>query len=270
MNSLKYAVYVAGVARSGSSWIAQLLNSSPDVLFRFQPFFSYDFKDRINEDSNSADYSCLLQDMYKTETEFLTQAGKQESGEYPKFEKNAYPQTLIFKENRYQSMLEPMLRRVPYLKAIGIVRHPCAVLNSWRKNSKEFPLGSEILKEWRFGNCKNNGNEDYFGYYKWKEVANLYLDLQEKYPKRFILLKYEDVVLNPQANIKLLFNFINLNYGAATEKFINDSTTKHHDSYYAVYKDKSVADKWRLELEDYIIKEIYEDLNGTRLEKFIR
>ena len=48
---------------------------------------------------------------------------------------------LAVKKNRYQSFIAPMLRKVPELRVIGLVRHPCAVLNSWRKNSKEFPEG---------------------------------------------------------------------------------------------------------------------------------
>jgi hypothetical protein len=270
MNVPQNVVYVAGVARSGTSWIAQVLNSSPDVCFRFQPLFAYEFKRRVNEDSNPADYDQLFLDMYHTESSFLTQADKQINGDYPQFEKHANPHTLIFKENRYQSMLEPMLRRVPYLKAVGIVRHPCAVLNSWRKNPKEFPPGSEILKEWRFGNCKNKGNEDYFGYYKWKEVAHLYMDLRDKYPDRFTLLRYEDVVHDPQRTIPALFNFLGTPYDEATQCFVRESTTAHEESYYAVYKNKSVADKWRSELDPYIVEEVYADLTGTRLEQFVR
>lgn len=261
-------VYVAGVARSGTSWIAQVLNSSPDVRFRFQPLFAYEFKGRVNEDSDRALYEQLFLDIYHTESSFLTQVDKQITGEYPQFEKYANPHTMIFKENRYQSMLEPMLRRVPYLKAVGIVRHPCAVLNSWRKNPKEFPPGSEILKEWRFGNCKNKGNEDYFGYYKWKEVAHLYMDLRDKYPDRFMLLRYEDAVHDPYQAIPVLFDFLGIPYDEVTQRFVRESTTVHEDSYYAVYKNKSVADQWRSELAPYIIEEIYADLSGTRLEQF--
>lgn len=270
MIALQNVVYVAGVARSGTSWIAQVLNSHPDVCFRFQPFFAYEFKGRVNEDSRPADYDQLFLDMYNTESSFLTQADKRSTGDYPQFEKHPSPQTLIFKENRYQSMLEPMLRRVPYLKSVGIVRHPCAVLNSWRKSPKEFPPGSEILREWRFGNCKNKGNEDYFGYYKWKEVAHMYLDLRDKYPDRFTLLRYEDVVYAPERTISALFNFLGISYDEATQRFVRESTTVHEDSYYAVYKNKSVAEKWRSELPSYIVDEVYADLAGTRLEQFVR
>jgi hypothetical protein len=262
-------VYVAGVARSGTSWIGQILNSSPRVCFRFQPLFAYEFKGRVDEDSDRASYEQLFRDLFNTNAPFLTQADKQASGEYPKFEKNADADILVFKENRYQSVLEPMLRRVPFLQAVGIVRHPCAVLNSWRQNPKEFPPECDILREWRFGNCKNKGNEDYFGYYKWKEVANLYLDLREKYPTRFALLRYEDAVGAPHQTISALFDFLNIPVGEATQQFLLDSMSSRNNSYYSVYRDINVADKWRSNLDRHIIDEIQADLASTRLEQFL-
>lgn len=270
MNKPQNVVYIAGVARSGTSWFAQVLNSSPDVCFRFQPLFAYEFKGRVNEDSTREEYEALFREMYDTTSPFLAQEDKQRTGDYPIFDKHANAHTLIFKENRYQSVLEPMLRRVPNLKAVGIVRHPCAVLNSWRKNVKEFPPGSDILKEWRFGNCKNKGNEDYFGYYKWKEIANLYMDLRDKYADRFILMRYEDVVNAPQPSFRALFEFLGIPYGDTTCRFVEESTTSHESGYYAVYKSKSVMDTWRSELPAHIIDEIYADLTGTRLERFIQ
>ena len=190
MKQLDKIIYISGVARSGTSWVAQILNSSPDICFRFQPFFSYEFKDRVSEESSKEELEKIFSDLYGTDTEFLTQKNKQESGEYPTFEKNKETSILAFKENKYQSVIEPALRRVDNLFGVGVIRNPCAVINSWRNNVKEFPEGSDIMKEWRFANCKNIGNEDYFGYYKWKEVANLYLDLEQKYPDRFKILHY--------------------------------------------------------------------------------
>ena len=270
MNKPQNTVYIAGVARSGTSWLGQVFNSSPEVVFRFQPLFAYEFKGRVNEESTREEYERLFADMALADTPFLTQSDKQASGEYPRFEKHGTPRTLVFKENRYQSVVGPMLRRVPTLKGIGITRHPCAVLNSWRKNAKEFPPGSDIRSEWRFGNCKNKGNEDYFGYYKWKEVAHLYLDLQDRFPDRFRSIRYEDAVRDPLAVIPELFAFCGIAYEEQTQRFLHESTQARADSYYSVYKDKSVADRWREELDPWIIEEIMDDLKGTRLEAFVR
>lgn len=269
MNALR-TIMIAGVARSGTSWLGQVFNSSPRTVFRFQPLFAYEFKGRVDEDSTRDDFETLFADMAAADTPFLTQRDKQESGEYPRFTKEAGADVLVFKENRYQSVLAAMMRRVPALTGIGITRNPCAVINSWRKNPREFPPGSDLMKEWRFANNKNKGNEDYFGFHRWKEVAHLHLDLQDRFPDRFRVVRYEDLVHDPRQRIPELFAFCGLPVEAQTLDFLHASTQSANDSYYAVFKPGSVADRWRKELDPRIVGEIEDELAGTRLERFIR
>ena len=268
MNKIK-PIYIAGVARSGTSWLGQIFNSSPDVKFKFQPFFSYEFKNRVNEDSTSLEFERLIRDMYEKDSDFLDQTDKQKSGEYPCFDKNTYLTNLVFKEARYQNLIEPMMRKAPQMLLVGIIRNPNAVLNSWVKNIKEFPVGSDIIKEWRYGECKNQSREDFFGYYKWKEVSNLYLDLKQKWPNRVYVLSYEELVGSPNKCAREMFDFCSIEYTQQTENFINASTESHSESPYAVFKSKKVATQWKNEFPAYITSEIKKDLSGTRLEKFL-
>ena len=262
-------IYITGVPRSGTSWLGQIVNSSPLVRFRFQPLFSYEFKNRVNEDSSKEALEHFFQCLYQAETDFITQKDKIESGEYPVFEKLQSQTHLAFKENHYQSMIEPILRRLPYVKVTGIIRNPCAVINSWSRNVKEFPSGSDIMKEWRFASCKNKGNEDYFGYFKWKEVANAYLDLHIKYPENFYLLQYENLVKSPVLITKDIFSFAGLLFEEQTKSFLDKSTSEHNESYYSVFKVKKSTEDWKNELHSHIQAEIMEDLKNTRLEKFL-
>lgn len=264
------SIYIAGVARSGTSWLGQIFNSSPIVDFRFQPMFSYELKDILSNNPKKDDFIHFYEAMKITESSFLSQADKVSSGDYPKFKKNDVKSVLVFKENRYQYFIEPLLRNIPEMKLIGIIRNPCATLNSWRKNSKEFPPNSDLLKEWRFGDCKNEGHHDFFGYYKWKEVANMYLDLQDKWPDRVKVIYYDELVSSPHVLSKEIFRFCGLPFCSQTQEFLNKSTSTHNDSYYAVFKDKTVASAWISEFPDEIYQEIEHDLCGTRLERFIR
>ncbi len=264
--------YIAGVARSGTSWLGQVFNSAPSVRFRFQPLFAYEFKGRVNEDSSSQEFKRLTDDMFVQETPFLVQKDKLESGLYPKFVKESKCPHLVFKENRYQNVIEPFMRKCPNVKLVGLVRNPNAVLNSWMQNEKEFPPGSEPLTEWRYGLCKNNGPEDFFGYYKWKEVANLYLDLWEKWPDRVVVVQYEQLVEDSVKITKDLFKFCGIPYSSQTEKFLRQSSRRipSNDSYYSVFKSKNVITKWKSLLDPYIVGEIENDLRGTRLERFLK
>ena len=207
MNKPETITCLAGVARSGTSWLGQIFDSSPKVRFRFQPLFAYEFKNRVAEDSSTDEFRYLIEDIYNTQSSFLNQDDKRESGEYPTFIKSDSTPHLVFKENRYQYIIEPMMRKCPKVKLVGIIRNPNATINSWMKNPKEFPPGSVPLQEWRFGDCKNQGREDFFGYYKWKEVANLYLDLRDKWPGRVYVLRYEDLVESPMEIVKEMFSY---------------------------------------------------------------
>lgn len=261
---------IAGAARSGTSWLGQILDSSPKVRFRFQPLFSYAFKGAVNEDSTKEEFERFFHDIYKSHDEFLLQKDKRKAGLYPTFQKQGTQDYLAFKTARYQYILEPILRKLNNVYVIGIVRNPCAVINSWIKIPSEFPTGSDPLKEWRHGMCKNSGPEDFFGYYKWKEVANMYLDLQKQYPKKMTIIRYEDLAQDPLKQTKRLFSFIKLGLEKQTIEFLDESTKKHVDSPYSVYKNKSVMHQWKKELDEYIVKEIHADLAGTRLEQFLK
>jgi len=263
-------VVIAGVARSGTSWLGAILDSSPDVAYRFQPIFSYAFKDAVNEDSGPADFERFFYDIYASQDDFLLQRDKRETGLYPTFAKQSSPHCLVWKEARYQYLLGKMLRSVDQLRVVAIIRHPCAVMNSWLRNPKEFPAGCDARTEWRFGACKNLGKaENFFGYYKWKEAAHMYLDLSQQYPARMRTIKYADLVDDTATQVRGIFDFIGLPVTSQTTEFVRNSNTTHKESPYSVYRDKSVKDSWQSQLDAYIADEIIQDLRGTRLEPFL-
>lgn len=267
--SLEQTVWVAGVARSGTSWVGQIFNSHPAVRFRFQPLFSYEFKNQINEDSSVDHYDQFLKKLWASKTKFLTQADKVESGEYPQFEDSDSQRVLAFKENRYQSVIEPMLRKLPTMYLVGIVRHPCAVIHSWSQNTREFPAGAILRDQWRFGQCKNESSADYFGYFKWKEVANLYLDLATKYPNRVQVIRYRDLLHQTETSVQTMLEKCGLSLTVNVQQFLSASRQQSNESYYSVFKSKSHDQSWRGLLDPYIASEIEADLSGTRLEQFL-
>lgn len=269
--SFESIAVVAGAARSGTSWLGQILDSSPQVAYRFQPFFSYAFKQFVDFDSPLDRWMEFFNALYRSDDEFLHQADKRRSGLYPVFQKDPAPRVLALKMNRYQYLLGPMLNVFPNLRLVPIVRHPAAVISSWTKNPKEFPPGSDVRKEWRFGSCKNQGREEeFFGYYKWKELAHMYLDLGDQFPARVKIVRYEALLDTLQDHVADLFGFLGLRVGPATREFLVACHERHDDSPYSVFRSKTVRDQWRTELPTFIAEAIERDLAGTRLEIFIR
>jgi len=263
-------IAIAGVPRSGTSWLGQIVDSSPHTAYRFQPLFSYAFKDAIDADSDKKDFQEFFEGIYTSADDFLLQTDKRTEGLYPTFRKAENPQYLAFKTCRYQYLLDKMLRYFENLNLLGIVRHPCATINSWLKNQREFPKGADPRKEWRSGSCRNEGRmEEFFGFYKWREVAHLYLDLAEKYPQQVKVIQYESLVDAPISTAQEVFDFLGLAFFEQTRSFLEACHSVHLESPYAVFKDKAVKDKWQFELDRYIADEIIQGLTGTRLERFL-
>jgi len=263
-------VVIAGVPRSGTSWLGQIVDSSPEVAYRFQPFFSYAFKDAVQIDSLRHEYEEFFKGLYQSDDVFLLQTDKRQDGQYPVFRENPSPSCLAFKTCRYQYLIPKMLGLFPNLVLIGIVRHPCGAINSWLKNPSEFPATADQLAEWRFGACKNLGrSEEFFGFYKWKEVAHLYLDLQQKYPDRVLVVHYDKLVENTWPVVNRIFSFAGLQISEQTRSFIAQCQSTHVETSYSVFRNRSVKDKWRTELAHSIRDEILFDLKGTRLEVFL-
>jgi hypothetical protein len=263
-------VTIAGVARSGTTWLGEILNSSPVVAYRFQPLFSYAFKDRVGINSTREEYEAFLRELYVSDDPFLLQTDKRKSGVLPNFPKNDSLEFLVMKKARYHYLHIRFLNYFPNLKLLAIVRNPCAVLASWMSNPKEFPIGSDPWQEWRLGDCKNQCKaENFFGFYKWREATNIFIDLQTMFPDRVRLVRYEDLVEDPTNISESLFRFVGLPFSDQTKRFLDESSKRHTDNPYAVYKNKDVKDNWKHKLDPRIVKDIEQELMGTNLEAYL-
>ena len=63
MSAAKNIIAIHGAPRSGTSWLGQLFNSSPQVAYRYQPFFSYAFRGRIDTGSDVASLRGFFADL---------------------------------------------------------------------------------------------------------------------------------------------------------------------------------------------------------------
>lgn len=274
MRSLRSAfrvVSIHGVPRSGTSWLGQIFSSHPDVAYRHQPLFAYRFKDRINLNSTKAEILGFLQELYDvTDDDFVLDRRDAYKALHLSFQKACHPRFLVIKMVRYHHLIEKLMRDVENIKIIGIVRHPCAVINSWLQAPKEFRTGWDPMKEWRYAPKKNQGRiEEYNGFEKWKEVAQMLLRFEGEYSDRFQLVRYEDLVVNPVSQTARLFDFAGLEMHEQTLRFIRMSQAEHDKDPYSVYKRPGVRDRWTLELNERIVDEILGELDGTRLGRFL-
>lgn len=265
-NAKMNCVALFGVPRSGTSWIGQIINSSPKVIYRYQPLFSYEYKDRLNEASSSSEISQFHNDLIDARSDFVTQAYNVSGNNMPQFRKET-PTLLVWKEVRYINIIRNLLVK-SNTKCVFILRHPAAVINSWIRAPKEFDVEWNARDEWRFASKKNKGSpQEFYGYEKWKQAVEIFLNLRLEFPERVLVLKYEEVAERPSQAVSELFKFCDIEVGPETHDFLVKTTEliDMESDPYSVYKNTPDINHWKDELDPFIAKLLLDDFSNTAL-----
>lgn len=260
-----------GAPRSGTSWLGQIFNSSPNTLYRYQPLFSYKYRDRLSKSSTKKEIEEFFSDIINTDDNFVINGlASVKEIDLLNFYKSTNPTHLVMKHVRYMQLIENLILNIHNLRVVAIIRHPCAVINSWLKSPKEFNPKWSIDDEWVFAKKKNEEDPNqYFGYEKWKETTILFERLNEKYPRNFTILKYSKLLSNAEDEIIKLFGKLDLEVFDATIEFIGRSISMNFDDGYSVFKKKNNDNNWNKELHPSIINHIKTDLSNTYLSKYL-
>lgn len=262
---------ITGMPRSGTSWIGQIVDSSPNVRYKMSPLFSYEFKNQIREQATREDWEKVLRGAYDSEDDFMNQTTRRQAGEYPTFgDKQGKPELLVIKYNRFQNLTEEMLDLLPEMKLLAVVRHPCGAMHSWLTAPKEFPPDADPLQHWRSGKAKKSGYGDFFGFEDWCWVTRLHVRLAEERPEQLRLVRYEDFVVDAELETKALFDWIRLEYTEQTAAFLRQSQSSSVSGDYSVFRPPAVKDRWESELQPEIREAILSELEGTDLSRFLQ
>lgn len=262
-------IAIHGAPRSGTSWLGQLFNSSPHVAYRYQPFFAHAFRGRIDAHSGAPALHAFFADLLATDDAFVLQEGPARlSATTPVFAKAGITH-LAYKEVRFHDLLPHLLATLPGLKAIGIVRDPRAVLASWARAPREFDPAWTLAEEWRDARRKNAGlPENWYGYERWKQLAQSFLRLESMYTERFRLVRYDDLVLTPAEALRSLFDFCDLALEIQSRRFVAESTSHDDGDAYGVFRQHGAANVVA-PLDPEISAYIINDISGTPLARFL-
>ena len=66
-----------GLPRSGTTWVGEILNSSPSTNYKYQPLFSYAHKDYLTNASTKHDIANFFERISCCKDEFTNQIDKQ-------------------------------------------------------------------------------------------------------------------------------------------------------------------------------------------------
>jgi hypothetical protein len=262
-------IIICGMPRSGTSWVGQIFDSSPDVAFRMEPLFAYGFKNVINLNSSKDEIEDFLYKVYQTDDDFIHQKENRKKGLYPTFNKNQKLRFLVLKTTRHHHLLENYLKKLDHIEIISIVRHPCATISSWMNTDREFKLkGCVAESDWKTGECRKDGVGEYWGFNDWLAVTQRHVDLSEKY-ENFRILKYADLVKHAESVVSHLFDDLSIAYTDQTVDFLNRCHESDNDDPYSVFKGNAVENKWKTYLNGEISNEIIDKTKAANLERFL-
>lgn len=262
-------IAIFGPPRSGTSWLAHIFNSHPDVELRFQPLFSYGHKGAISEFSSYDEIQEFFQAILNS-TDPFTRMKAESQKSYPSFTKSFNSTHLVFKETRYLQVIENLLQKDKDVVVVGIIRDPLATLASWVGAPKEFSSDWDVREEWRLASKKNGGRaEEYFGFERWKEAATNFLRFEAMYPERFRLIRYAALNQAPDLVISDLFEFCGLDMHPQVNEFILQSRSKQSDDAYSIYRLPSDDSRWQTILPDEIVDSVIRELAPSPLYEFV-
>lgn len=224
-------IAIFGAPRSGTTWLGQLFNSSPCCSYRYQPLFSYEFKDALSDSSTSLEIKNFHEKLEHAKSEFVLTEHS--------FKKTDITH-LVWKEVRYHHITDNLLKH-SNLKIVYIERDALSVINSWYNAPKEFNKKEwDILDEWRDAPSKNqNKPEEFNGYNKWLEVGEIHRRNKKKYADQVKIIDY-NVLRNNTVNVmKDIFTFCGIDWSDQVDEFINHTKTKHNNDKYSVFKNKT-------------------------------
>ena len=256
-------VLVIGVPRSGTSWLGRIFASSPQVRFRFQPLFSYAFKNALDLSSTRAEILAFLDAIARSDDAFLRFGlGPRSDAPEP-----AGATHLVFKQVRHVHLLAHLMAEVPELRVVALVRHPLAVLASWRRAPREWDSDWDWEDEWREAPSKYGGQpENVYGYRPWRAVTAHFLALERSRPERLLITRYQDLLTHTEAEVERLFSFCGLPLGPETRSFLRATTERDDDDPYGVHRRKRERDdKWVGQLDSGTVAEVEADLERSGL-----
>jgi len=184
-------IAIHSVPRSGSTWLGEILNSSPYVKYCFQPLFSYQFKDFLDEYSSKKDVDRFFSMLSDTDDDFICQNAQRIAGTLPSVSKSDLATHVIYKEVRYHHILENLLAVDKGIKLVLLVRNPVEVMSSWINAPKEFDVKWNADEQLINARLKNIGRkENFYGLDAWVQTTRLFERLAKSYSKRVILVDY--------------------------------------------------------------------------------
>jgi hypothetical protein len=268
----KNSVFLAGVARSGTTWISDILNYENEYRYIFEPFDSdrvkicREFKDRQYIRPNNKEERFL-----KPARAILS--GRIRSEWSDRLNKNSTSNKKLIKDVRANLFLKWLHNNFPDTRIVLVLRHPCAIASSriklkWKTSLNKYLAQRELMedflnpfrKELERSEHKYEGNEDIFENSIFAWCIQNYVPLKQFKEGEIYILFYEKLCTQSKFEIKQLFDFLGKEYDdKALTTFNKPSVVSQSES--SIIAGGSLIDSWKKHVTYEQIQRATEILN---------
>jgi len=266
------AIILAGTGRSGTTWLSEILMNLLNYRLMFEPFNPRKvniFKDIPNKlyippNEDNEEY------FRKFEQILTGSIGNRWINQDNRVFK---PKGRIIKTIRANLFLKWLRNNFPSVPIVFILRHPCAVVLSryrkgWAGKDLEIIMKQDKLIEDFLNPYLDviNGANTTFQKIACIWCIENYVPLNSMKNTEWILINYEDLVLNPEVEINKILKYSKID-------LVVDKDSIKSTSSLTVKKDSAIIEKqdplktWKTSLTKSEIKEILEIVEGFSLNK---
>ncbi|MEB3831300.1 sulfotransferase [Phormidium sp. CCY1219] len=267
----KPPIYIVGLPRTGTTWLASILNTTPGIKHLHEPFNAINVPEAVPhalqymraDDKNPAFYRLCRQAF---------------SGHSPRdcvtYKRSPvykilpwWPGRVMVKDVHSYLALDWIDQHFNPV-AILVMRHPCAFAYSWFRLYGQFGKSLEkVIEQPKLMNDylypfeeqlnKAEGFWEKIGVF-WGATYYVMLQQQQKHSD-WIWVKHESLCQDPLGEYQNLFKRLDLPWTSQTERRLQQSTTKHSTQPYVPQRITSQEpQKWKNQLEPKQIDRVLE------------
>jgi hypothetical protein len=211
----KNTIFLAGTGRSGSSWVANIVNYRNEFRYMFEPFFPA----RVPECRHFAYRQYLrtgdLDPAFVTPARCIV-SGRIRNDWIDQFNRKVVSRKRVIKDIRANLMLGWLKRRFPEMRIVLVLRHPLADANSrlalgWRSHLDELARQPDLWSDFLapFSSVIESARTDFEKHVVLWCVENL-VPLRQLSGDAVHLTFYENLCERPDLEIQRLFDFLGL------------------------------------------------------------
>jgi hypothetical protein len=251
-------LFLAGTARSGTTWLSDLINFRNDYRYVFEPFHgervpetrSFGFRTYLRPDAEAPELTSITREIL---------CGRIRNPWTERFNRRLIARQRLIKEVRANLFLKWLREKFPELKIVFVLRHPCAVAQS--HSTKNYGDSLEALLQQRelvsdFLAPHRDFLANLEGCFE-RAVAlwciETLVPLSQLAPGDVHLMFYEDLLQDAEGTLRRLFNYLGRPFDPAIERVLTrPSATSTRES--AVTEGRDPLTAWQGRVSDEQVK----------------